>query len=977
MLRRILLFILLLGGGIGLLLFVTGNPNLFQLEKKDFKEVQDPGGGSGLEVQMKDGAESSPMGQNVGVVARGPGSLVDYVAENSKNEFRLDWEDSEPRSNGTYDLVRATYVFHLRENGNDSHLKGKPKIQGKADRLNIKMQFGGGKQSIDRESEIHAFGFVMNAQGGGKDRGFSLGLSAGELLGRIRSRGLSARTPSPEERVEIRLATQGKRFRVQGRGLNLEVDQSEVGGETKTLDLRILKEIKIFDGETNGMAPFLVARGPLRIRRIDEERILMEVEHDVRLKSPAGQKGVFGVRGIEGSGERFTGLLCRGFIPGVHPEGVSYAWTEFRFHGDEKHQAKLQVSGRKLGGDHLGVSLSPSEGVKELVATGNPSISFSDDNGGLAGTLSCADSLRWSRPGAILMEAFPGIRCVLGMGLDVWPQDVVVVTGKAVFQPEGGKLVRRVESAEGLRLFFKDRFGRPGLFLGTAPGGVSARGGSGGGPVFVRIQEGMAVEPVGRGFAASLGEKGGGFVVERGSLHLEGRGKALLQALRSKEGKREGGSKGSFHFTSGFGEELKAWFTMASGKAYVEGIHEAFLKISTLGEPQIHFRGNALCFDWGGIHAEGDDLTLLPNNEVLLEGGSRFAMISRRDSRGRTQETRGRQILLRPLRQLDEWRVPVLVRGQVQTRFEDPKGGSTLSLTSHEQRFFPAPIPIFLKRRLARLSLGSPGIWLDDWLFGVGRVEAVEEVQLDLSKKDQDGDLRLVCSAETGVATLNSSFLALRATGPHGLKSVLEQRKKGRMVFEGTGARFLSLGHQVQLEGSEEIPPIFRLEGEEEGVEVVARKGKLFFSRDSSGRGSLRVPGPVRLRAIPFDRNGFQLTCSKGIFAQIEGLNSVSPSSVQPWRTPKILMRMEAEGNVVAKGNFISARGERLTYDAKTQWVSLESGRKGVVVFEAGPGLVWKSSPHLSISLKTFEIRGGVGSLEEGGMRQNSLEIRR
>lgn len=977
MLRRFLLFVFLFGGGVGLLLFVTGNPSLFQLEKKDVKEVQGSGGDSGLKVKMSGRDGPSQVGQNVGVVARGPGSLVDYAAENSKNEFRLDWEDSEPRSDGTYDLIRATYIFHLRENGEGSHLKGKPKIQGTADRLNIKMQLGGGgKQSIDRESEIHAFGFVMNARGGGKDRGFALGLSAGELKGRIRSSGFSTWTPNPREKVEIRLVTQGKQFKVRGRGLKLDVDQVEGGGETKALDLRILEEIEIFDGEAKGDEPFLTAKGPLRIRRIGEDRILLEVDHQVRLKSPDGQKGVLGIRGIQGEGERFTGLLSRGFIPGVAAQELSFAWTEFRFHGKGKLQARLHVSGQELKGDHLGVAISPSGGVLELVAEGKPLLHFSDQNGLRIGTLSGAESLRWSRPGSMFLETFPGTRVAFGMGFDIWPQNVVVVSGRSVFRPTTGSLIQSVVSAEGLRLFFRDGFGRPSLFFAMAPGDVVAVGGTKEEPVSLRVSGGLAVEPLGKGFAAGLGEKGGRFFLDRGSLHLEGKGKVSVKARGSGEGAGWSFSEGGVQFSSSKGGELKAWVRMGQDQAQVRGIRQALVRTSPSKVPELRFHGRELRFDWGGVHAEGELLRLLRNEEILLKGGQRKARASRRDSQGGVQETLGDQILIRPLRMFDEWRIPVLVKGNVRTRVRGPRGKTRLSLNSDEQRFFPAPLPHFFQAELARASLGPLGVFLGKWMLGEGRIEANGNVELDFKKSESGSNLLLHCLAEEGVSTLDGSFLSLQGVGSHGLKALLEQDKKGRLVFEGKKARFISMGKKVELMGAGLIPPIFKWEGKKEGLEVIAKEGKIFFKRESAGNGSFRVPGPVTLRKIPVEANGFRLSCTQGLFARLEELDPVRPRR-NPWKAPLNLARIEASGGVVAKGNGISAEGERLIYDAKTQWISLEAKRKGQVIFQAGPGLIWKSSPHLSVSLRDFEIRGGFGSLEGANSSGGLMELRR
>jgi hypothetical protein len=964
MLRRILLFIFLFGGGVGLLLFVTGNPSLFQLGKKDVKEVQGSGGDSGLRVQMKESAGSSKIGQNVGVVARGRGSLVDYAAENSKNEFRLEWEDSEPRSDGTYDLVRATYVVHLREKGQGSHLQGKPKIHGKADRLNIKMQFGeGGKQSIDREKEIHAFGFVMNAQGGGKDRGFSLGLTAGELQGRIRSKGLSAKTPSSREKVEIRLATQGKQFCVKGRGLRLEVDQSGADAETKTLDLTILEDIEVFDGVLRGAKPFLTAKGPLRIRRLDEDRILLEVENHVQLKSPKGQRGVLGIRGIEGEGERFTGLLCRGFIPGVSAQEVSFAWTEFRFHGKGGVQASLHVSGQELRGDHLGVALSPSSGILELVAEGEPLLRFSDDKGEPAGILHGAKSLHWSRPGARFLEVFPSLETAFGMGMDTWVQDVVVVEGRTVFEPADDAKIQRVVSQQGLRLFFREVFGRPAFFLAMAPGEVEARGGSEEEPLLAKIKEGLLVEPVGVGFAAGLGSRGGEFVVDRGSLHLEGKGWLNLQALGGDTGKGRAINQGVIRFASGIQEDLRAWVTLSSGTAKVVGIREAHLRTSPKGIQNLRFLGSGLQFDWGGLHAEGEGLRLLPNDEILLEGGSRLALVSRKDSMGRVQKTQGDRIRLRPFRLVDEWRVPVLVEGKVLTRVVDQKGGSRLSLKSEEQRFFPASLPSFLKKDLAQISLGSAGVWLADWVYGVSRIEAKGHVEIDLKKKEKTDVLHLHCLAQKGVSTMDASLVALEGIGPHGFKAFLEQSKKGHMVFEGKSVRFLSMGRDVMFQGSENIPPILNWKGEKDGLEVLAKDGKFFFHRSASSKSTLRVPGPVTLRRTPILKDGFELSCEVGVFVNFDESGIGEPSR---WKIPASLSRIEARGAVHAKGNGISVQGERLIYDTKTQWVSLEAKGKGFVFFQAGPGIVWKSSPHLSVSLESFEIRGGYGSLEGG-----------
>ena len=986
MLRRTILFILVFGGGVGLLLFVTGNPNLFQLEKPDVKEVQASGGDSGLKVKMTKNQGSSSMGQNVGVVARGRGSLVDYAAENSKNEFRLEWEDSEPRSDGTYDLVRAKYVFHLREKGKGSKIQGNPKIKGKADRLNIKMQFGeGGKQSIDREQEIHAFGFVMNARGGGKDRGFSLGLTAGELKGRIRPKGFSAQTPSPKEKVEIRLETQGKKFLVKGKGLRLEVEQgggsSGSGTEAKTLDLRILEDIEIFDGLLKGGKPFLTAKGPLRIRRIDEDRILLEVDNSVRLKSPKGQKGVLGVQGIEGEGERFTGLLRRGFIPGVLAQAVSFAWTEFRFHGRGAVQASLHVSGQELRGDDLGVALSPSEGILELVAEGRPMLRFSDEKGEPVGVLSGAKSLHWSRPGGRFLEAFPGIKPVFGMGMDVWAQNVVVVEGRTVFEPVQESGIQRVESEQGLRLFFRESFGRPALFFATAPGEVVAKGGDVTEPLLARVKGGLSIEPVGRGFAAGLGNRGGEFVVDRGDLHLEGKGWLFFQALASGEGRGRSFTRGDLRFVSALNGDLKAWVKRAmggvSGRAKVEGIRQAHLRSSLEGPPKIFFQGRELHFDWGGIHAEGEELRLLQGEEVLLDGGSRMAMVSRRDSLGRVQKTQGDRILLRPFQILEEWRVPILVQGKALTQIVDPKGGGRIYLSSDEQRYFPASLPSFFKRDLAQVSLGGAGLWLGDWLFGTARIEAKGHVELDLKKKGKGEDLHLHCLAENAISTLDASFFFLEGRGPHGLKAFLQQGEKGRLVFEGQNARFLSMGRDVKFFGSNKVPPILKWKGEKDGLEVVAKHGEVFFHRDSTGKASLRVPGPVILRRIPILNEGFELTCSRGVFVNLEEPNSSKGSTPSRWKIPVNLSRVEARGDVLAKGNGIFAQGERLVYDAKTQWVSLEARTKGEVLFQAGPGLVWKSSPHLSVSLQSFEIRGGFGSLEGGTSIGGLSEIRR
>ncbi len=985
MLRRIILFILVFGGAVGFLLFITGNPSLFQLEKPDVKEVQSSGGDSGLQVKMNQNMGSSSMGQNVGVVARGRGSLVDYAAENSKNEFRLEWEDSEPRSDGTYDLVRATYVFHLREKGKDSELKGKPKIQGKADRLNIKMQFGkSGKQSIDREQEIHAFGFVMDARGGGKDRGFSLGLTAGELKGRIRNKGLSAQTPSPKEKVEIRLETQGKKFRVKGKGLRLEVDQGggPSGEGAEALDLRILEDIEIYDGVIKGGKPFLTAKGPLRMRRIDEDRILLEVENHVRLKSPKGQNGVLGVEGIEGEGELFTGLLCRGFIPGVSAQEVSFAWTEFRFHGQGKDQAILHVSGQELRGNDLGVALSPSQGILELVAEGRPLLRFSDEKGEPAGVLTGAKSLHWSRPGARFLEIFPGLEPAFGMGMDCWAQNVVVVYGRTVFEPAQGSEIQRVESEQGLRLFFRESFGRPALFFANAPGEVVAKGGGRAEPFQIKIQEGVSVEPLGRGFAAGLGNRGGSFVVDHGDLHLEGKGWLFFQALASGKGDGQNFTRSDLRFVSALNQDLKAWAFqsagMARGRAKIDGIQEVHLRSSREGSPKVLFQGSHLRFDWGGLHAEGQELRLLQSEEILLDGGSRMAIVSRQDSLGRIQKTQGDRILLRPFKMLDEWRIPILVQGKALSQILDSKGGIRISLSSDAQRYFPSSLPSFLKTGLARISLGEAGPWLEDWLFGVGRIEASGNVELDLKKKGKNEDLHLHCLAEKAVSTLDSSFFFLKGrAGPHGLKASLEQGDKGRLVFEGQSARFLSMGHDVRFSGSDQVPPILKWLGERDGLEVLAKEGEIFFHRSTHGKASLRVPGPVTLRRIPILQDGFELTCSRGVFVELEEQSSPRASKPSRWKIPVNLSRVEARGDVLARGNRIAAQGERLVYDARTQWVSLEAKKKGEVVFQAGPGLVWRSYPHLSVSLQSFEIRGGFGTLQGGTPPEGLSEIRR
>ncbi|GEM_PF-3892261 len=991
MLRRIFLFLLVFGAGVSLLLFVTGNPKLFQLEKKEVKETHVSGGDSGLKVKMSDGEGTSSMGQNVGVVARGRGSLVDYAAENSKNEFRLAWEDSEPRSDGTYDLVRATYILFLREKAKGSNLRGQPKIQGKADRLNIKMQLGeGGKQSIDRQKEIHAFGFVLNAEGGGKDREFSLGLTTGELKGRIRPQGLSARTPSPKEKVEIRLVTQGKHFRIKGKGLRMEVGQvgdssqkadgspkEENGMESKGLDLTIFEDIEIFDSATKGESPFLTAKGPLRIHRRDEDRIFLEVNNRVRLRSPKGQKGVLGVQGIEGEGDRFTGLLSRGFIPGVSAQEVSFAWTEFRFHGSMKEQARLHVSGQELRGDHLGVALSSSGGVLELVAEGKPFLRFSDEKGKEIGVIHGARSIHWSRPGSRLLELFPRIKPVFGMGMDTLVDDLVVFEGKTVFEPTQESEIQRVVSKMGLRLFFRQSFGRPTLFFVTAPGEVTALGGNGKEKTRATVKQGVSVEPVGLGFAAGLGRQGGEFVVDREGFHLEGKGWLFSHAQATKERWGRSLSKGDLRFSSALHEDLKAWVKLDSGKASVQGIREADLRTVSKGSPKLFFQGTDLRFDLGEFHAEAEELRLLPDGQVLLDGGSKIALVSHRDPSGRIQKTQGERILFHPIRMLEEWRIPVLVKGMARSQVIVQEKGLLLSLKSDEQRFFPPFLPSFLQRNLARISLGSAGFFLSDWLYGVARIEVKGHVTLDFKKKGEGEDWNLHCRAAQGVSALDASYLVLEGRGPKSFKARLEQRKKGRLIFEGASAKFLSMGRDVIFSGSFPTPPTLKWEGERDGLAVVAKKGKVFFHRELSGDGTLRIPGPVTLWRLPRQEEGFQLSCSRGVFVELENPTSLETERFSRWKVPLNLSRIEARGDVLARGNGIVAQGDRLIYDTKTQWVSLEAKPKESVVFQAGPGLIWRSSPHLSVSLRSFEIRGGYGSLQGAPMVGSLSEIHR
>jgi len=994
--RRLLHFLLLFGGGVLLLVFIVSGEEAFQFGGREGRaRVEIPEGPGEVKVKTGKREETGPgLGGAVGVRGRGKGDLEVFVEDREARKRRrlyfLSWEDSRPREDGTYDLDGLYAEFHGRGTERE-----KLRFELRASRANLRMAIDeAGNRSLDRSHEMDLGDVVLLVRA--KDSGGRGGatppirLHVSRLLVNAGEERFEVHTPDSSQPVRMEAKFEDGPLFLDGKGLSADLHSlGASGGEGGNSWIRIESDVVLRDRKDEmsgdlGSGFELRGGGPLVFRRIDVDEWRLRLEGGIEFRARRFLRDLrLGAKPLDVLGRSLEARIRRGRLPGVDRGAyfVPHALTDLLVEGGEVSPMRLRFGGQSLRARRLAVAIGSDGKPSRLRAEGDPILDLEGAGGEALGRLVGAAFVDWDRESARLPELFGFPKSLTtevfrrfffpfggGEILTIGPGAKFQAAGGAIpdFRSESAVILSLVEGLEGLEPVFGFTSGRVEVEANREPGRPAYR---------LDGKEGFAfLEPPGsKAVFGSLGpwDREGPIRIRFEEGVLSGRGRILMHGRRAHRGGGPApGSRLSLHARSGNG--MRWSMPTRRGRTSVEGIRDGVL-VESKDRLRLELRGRPLRFvvPERGLEARGRLLSRTGDGPWILEGLSVPAVVVlRRPSKD------GGEARVRAARFLFEGREGVVGRGvEAWLRAEGrvvaegfwPGGDSEATLECAELEVLPwiappavegmlariwRPLPAGVRKRIVgeRLIRARKGVALQFRSRGGATLQSFHGDRLDLWS---DGSfLRLsgedgrvirgrIAMAETGVLSMRGARLLVRDRGRDAL--LLGGPSKRPVLFlEGGG------GRKLRIDPRGTVRLRLEISGEP--------------SRIASGR--LEVPGPFLAREISDPDADFEIRGGGSLVLLLgpaEGMRA--PSA---WDVPLELRKLLAGGGVEARGDGLGAFAEEIEFEPPTGWLLLHGGRSGGVEFWAGEDLRWENEPGLEVNVGSLEIRGGVGRVRGG-----------
>lgn len=518
--RRILLFLVSLGGGLGILAIVVGGDALFDFDRSETTGVaapEEPPGGVIVRTQENRTGRSEGVPENVRFDPSGSGKIeplqppIELPSGQVLNvpEFSLAWRDAQPRGAGVHRLQNVTLVVYREVD--PSRPAAVPVLEGRAGWMDVVAAQEGGRLAIDKEHAMDLYGVVLEMRGGSFDvapersskRRGRLRLETNRLQAQILPARVALRSAATEPVTITSFPPPAGRSRLQivvaGRGMHADIRTKRrlaneqpaarlqpLGPSTATLerDVRV-RGVSVPDGNER----FEVrGRGPLALTVTDAGAtwtadLRNEVEFAGRINEAAGRDDP----DVRATGDR---LVCwfrrarRGPAQAGGPMLGSHGLTDLAFLGSAERASSLVFGGQRMRARDLELVLGARGEPASVTARGHPEIVLTDSGERALGTLRGRDVIRWRRPGRLAATALAGFGIDLvsmlqdfPVGHPVFPQELIHVTGPATYEPAGRRgFLQRGNASDGLVITATRRAGRIEPFLLLGLGDVELAG---------------------------------------------------------------------------------------------------------------------------------------------------------------------------------------------------------------------------------------------------------------------------------------------------------------------------------------------------------------------------------------------------------------------------------------------------------------------------------------------------------------------
>ncbi len=506
MIRKLLLFVVLLAGGFYLLMSLTEGPIWKKTSEEDETRVtQVPPSGVVLESDKK-GQVDKPQ-----VRVSGTGSLtlkgspITYeIGEGHQLDlpgYVLTAKDHRIRNNGIYDLEDVLIEF-LRPMLKGGRVVGGAPVSLRASSMRVTIETEGEVQRLDKSQEMDFFDVVLRSRMGKMQKGVvhdeesseSLQLECAKISGYFRDEILDLYTKDEKEKVTVVLQSNKGRARMSGLGLRGTVQTGDSAKEEFS-EIRLLEDIEIVG--TGDFGINVTGKGPLMVKGGRSLDWFLELANEVRIsvkKSLGADRPL-----LEGSGDRvriwigFTELLARGQSrPGRSVSDLSL----------QGRPARMTFGNQIMESRQIHVALNDRGEPERMATDGLTRLWLRDQLDRPIGKFRGRDGILWTREGRQAGQMLGGMGIdFLGSALALvdpfWPEDVIQILGPAAYESETDSrgLVEGVEKATaegGLLIYAAWRYGNLHPFLFQGLGNVRIRG---------RLQqEGVLIARGNRGF---------------------------------------------------------------------------------------------------------------------------------------------------------------------------------------------------------------------------------------------------------------------------------------------------------------------------------------------------------------------------------------------------------------------------------------------------------------------------------------------
>ena len=836
MIRKLLIFVVLLAGGLYLLTWLTDGPIWKEASKQtETKLIQAPPAGVTLESRKK-GQVDKPQ-----VKVSGTGALtlrgkpityrIGKGHELDLPTYVLTAKNHRIRNNGIYDLdnVRVEFLRPMRK-GNT--VVGGVPVYLTSTSMRVTIDTEGQVQRLDQSQEMDFTDVVVHSRLGQMRKGQILDeqangtmqLESAHLSGYFRDEILDVYTKDEKEKVTVTLGSERGDMRLTGRGVRGTVQTGALAKKSFS-EIRLLEDIEMVG--TGDYAVSITGKGPLQAKGGPESDWFLELEQEVRIKVQEARADGRGL--LEGAGDRVrvwvgsTDLVSRA---GGRP---TRSLSDVSLQG---HPARLTVSSQIIESRQIHVALGASGEPERLATEGLTRLWLRDRHGHPVGKFRGRDGILWTREGRQAAQVLSGMGIdFLGSSLalldPLWPEDVIQILGPAAYESEGdlkglGEDVEKATAEEGLLIYAAWRYGNLVPFMIEGLGDVRIRG---------RLQQdGTLVARGNRGFTllremttgllhGAMGELGGedghAFQVrmerhaadpkdEEGRLVdiIEGKGWIRFSGRQVRDGEGRGKTSVGVEFHAGLQENL-AWHRSVAGEeTRIDGIKTSSYTQDGQGGYGLHLAGIPLIVTatQENIRATAEFCDKTDGNPWSLRGQIEPVNFhlegkgKRSKAHLRAAEVRFRRIPVLDVDQDQPLLLPIQALGKVRLEvdFAKQRGKKRrLELDCNEFRYLPIVAAPMLESLVGDL-LGAGGDLLAGRLLGNhgGFVRALGSVELTLVELggDRGKDVRRLSGED--LVFESDTFSSRILPKPGGLVRVeIEEENRARLWARAEIAR--------------------------------------------------------------------------------------------------------------------------------------------------------------------------------------------